>query len=120
MNIYRRSQAHDTKCIVVLLRADVTVTGRYYYVTMEVPFCDSVAKSGVTLQYRSSTLSMYGVRNSALSKTFVMITIIFITIHQTHYEKSDWSRAFNQFTIAFQLDMINTISAAGIAHFGKE
>ena len=36
-------------------------------------------------------------------------------IHQTHYEKSDWSRAFNQFTIACELDMINTISAADIA-----
>ena len=33
-------------------------------------------------------------------------------IHQTHYEKSDWSRAFNQFTIACKLDMINAISAA--------
>ena len=32
--------------------------------------------------------------------TFVII------IHQTHYEKSDWSRAFNQFTIACELDMI--------------
>ena len=31
----------------------------------------------------------------------------FIIIHQTHYEKSDWSRAFNQFTIACELDMIN-------------
>ena len=31
-----------------------------------------------------------------------------IIIHQTHFEKSDWSRAFNQFTI----DMINAISAA--------
>ena len=41
-------------------------------------------------------------------------TIIFI-IHQTHYEKSDWSRAFNQFTIACELDMINVISAADIA-----
>ena len=29
-----------------------------------------------------------------------------IIIHQTHYEKSDWSRAFNQFTIACELDMI--------------
>ena len=36
------------------------------------------------------------------------------SIHQTHYEKSDWSRAFNQFTIACELDMINVISAAGI------
>ena len=36
-------------------------------------------------------------------------------IHQTHYEKSDWSRAFNQFTIACELDMINVISAADIA-----
>ena len=27
-----------------------------------------------------------------------------IIIHQTHYEKSDWSRAFNQFTIACELD----------------
>ena len=37
-----------------------------------------------------------------------------IIIHQTHYEKSDWSRAFNQFTIACELDMINVISAADI------
>ena len=36
-------------------------------------------------------------------------------IHQTHYEKSNWSRAFNQFTIACELDMINAISAADIA-----
>ena len=36
-------------------------------------------------------------------------------IHQTHYEKSDWSRAFNQFKIACELDMINAISAADIA-----
>ena len=38
-----------------------------------------------------------------------------IIIHQTHYEKSDWSRAFNQFTLARELDMINAISAADIA-----
>ena len=38
-----------------------------------------------------------------------------IIIHQTHYEKSDWSRAFNQFTIACELDMINAISVADIA-----
>ena len=41
--------------------------------------------------------------------------LILIIIHQTHYEKSDWSRAFNQFTIACELDMINAISAADIA-----
>ena len=40
--------------------------------------------------------------------------IIAFIIHQTHYEKSDWSRAFNQFTIACELDMINVISAAVI------
>ena len=53
------------------------------------------------------------------SKTAVFIIftylLIFIVIHQTHYEKSDWSRAFNQFTIACELDMINAISAADIA-----
>ena len=38
-----------------------------------------------------------------------------IIIHQTHYEKSDWSRAFNQFALASELDMINAISAADIA-----
>ena len=32
-----------------------------------------------------------------------------------HYEKSDWLRTFNQFTIACELDMINAISAADIA-----
>ena len=42
------------------------------------------------------------------------IRIWAIIIHQTHYEKSDWSRAFNQFTIACELDMINVISAADI------
>ena len=35
-----------------------------------------------------------------------------IIIHYTHSEKSDWSRAFNQFTIACELDMINVLSAA--------
>ena len=44
----------------------------------------------------------------------VSLLIAFI-IHQTHNEKSDWSRAFNQFTIACELDMINAISAADIA-----
>ena len=41
----------------------------------------------------------------------------FITciIHQTHYKKSDWSRALNQFTIACELDMINAISVVDIA-----
>ena len=43
-----------------------------------------------------------------------MTEINVFIIHQTHYEKSDWSRAFNQFTIAFELDMINKISAADI------
>jgi len=45
------------------------------------------------------------------------MVILGIVIHQTHYEKSDWSRAFNQFTIpvACELDMINAISAADIA-----
>ena len=34
-----------------------------------------------------------------------------IIIHQTHNKRSDWSRAFNQFTIACELYMINVISA---------
>ena len=38
--------------------------------------------------------------------------LIVIITHQTHYEKSDWSRAFHQFTIACELDMINVLSAA--------
>ena len=44
-----------------------------------------------------------------------MLPTIVIIINQTHYENSDWSRAFNQFTIASELDMINAISAADIA-----
>ena len=44
-------------CIVVLLRADVTVTGRWCCVTIQMAYCDSVAKSGDILQYRSSILS---------------------------------------------------------------
>ena len=46
-----------------------------------------------------------------------LLEICHIIIHQTHNENSDWSRAFNQFTIACELDMINVnaISAADIA-----
>ena len=44
----------------------------------------------------------------------IKLYIIIIIIHQTHYEKSDWSRAFYQFTIACELDMINVIPAADI------
>ena len=50
----------------------------------------------------------------------IKIVLIKIIIHQTHYEKSDWSRAFNQFTIACELDMINAISAADIAFYHVE
>ena len=49
-------------------------------------------------------------QNNKLIPSFILIII-----HQTHYEKSDWSRACNQFTIACELDMINAISAADIA-----
>ena len=45
--------------------------------------------------------------------------LIYIIIHQIHYEKSEWSRAFNQFTIACELDMINAISAADIADIAR-
>ena len=38
---------------------------------------------------------LWGLRNTYKS-THKRITIFII--HQTHYEKSDWSRAFNQFT----------------------
>ena len=49
------------------------------------------------------------------SLTSSLVPVTDIIIHQTHYEKSDWSRAFNQFTIACELDMINAISAVDIA-----
>ena len=53
---------------------------------------------------------------SGIGRACRIIERIFrIIIHQTHYEKSDWSRAFNQFTIAFELGMINAISDADIA-----
>ena len=39
-------------------------------------------------------------------------TIKAIIIHQTHYEKSDWSRAFNQFTIACELDIAFIMSSS--------
>ena len=47
-------------------------------------------------------------------KKDILYNLMGIIIHQTH-EKSDWSRAFNQFTIACELDMINVISAADMA-----
>ena len=58
--------------------------------------------------------NLYRDVNDVVQKAFTVL-IRGIIIHQTHYEKSDWSRAFNQFTIACELDMINAISAADIA-----
>ena len=57
------------------------------------------------------TLRAYIEPNCSCKKA---VEITGIIIHQTHYEKSDWSRAFNQFTIACELDMINAVSAADI------
>ena len=39
-------------------------------------------------------------------------TLTDFIIYQTHYEKSNWPRAFSQFS---ELDMVNAISAADIA-----
>ena len=55
-----------------------------------------------------------GFNQSETGKHFEWIIMTTI-IHQTHYEKSHWSRAFNQFTIVCKLDMINAISVAYIA-----
>ena len=54
-------------------------------------------------------------REKWLTLNVLIISTVKFIIHQTRYEKSDWSRAFNQFTIACELDMINAISAADIA-----
>ena len=66
-------------------------------------------------------------RNQAINKQLNWINTAYVNkwsftfkiklfiIHQTHCEKSDWSRAFNQFTIACELEMINAVSAADIA-----
>ena len=58
---------------------------------------------------------MVSPQDVGMAKSETARHIIAIIIHETHYEKSDWSRAFNQFTIACELDMINAISAADIA-----
>ena len=52
---------------------------------------------------------------SSLAPDWLQPLLTSFIIHQTHYEKSDWSRAFNQFTIACELGMIIAISAADIA-----
>ena len=53
-------------------------------------------------------------RGPDVAQNTVSADNVFI-MHQTHYEKSDWSRAFIQFTIASKLDMINSIFAADVA-----
>ena len=60
-------------------------------------------------------LTIRGAKRAGWGGNLISIIIFIIIIHQTHYEKSEWSRAFNQFTIACELDMINAISAADIA-----
>ena len=52
--------------------------------------------------------------NMWLKSRLSKLQILEIIIYQTHYEKSDWLRAFNQFTIACELDIINAIPAADI------
>ena len=67
-----------------------------------------------TLNFQKFKVALNPLRR--ILNTYICTYFIFnIIIHQTHYQKSDWSRAFNQFTIACELDMINAISAADIA-----
>ena len=66
----------------------------------------TMTESGALVYLLSAMVLKFGLKNC---------DITVIIIHQTHYETSDWSRAFNQFTIACELDMINAISAADIA-----
>ena len=68
-----------------------------------------------TDERRKETI-VYVIRFHHLTKklTNIKFNYIIFIIHHIHYEKSDWSRAFNQFTIACELDMINAISAADI------
>ena len=63
----------------------------------------------------SVSLRALGVSEGAHTICLCSRLLFYIIIHQTHFEKSDWSTAFNQFTIACELDMINAISAADIA-----
>ena len=54
--------------------------------------------------------------------TCTVVNLYYITgiiIHQTHYEKSDWSRAFNQFTIACELYMINASQKDWVEAYGQ-
>ena len=60
-----------------------------------------------------AAVSLFQQTNMALVTSCTRLFNIII-IHQTHYEKSDWSRAFNQFTIACELDKINVLTAADI------
>ena len=74
-----------------------------------------IPKFGVNQASFKINKEMYGVRTLVQTASGWPYISLFIIIHQTHYEKSDWSRAFNQFTIACELHMINAISAADIA-----
>ena len=74
--------------------------------------CDRSMRSGTELA-REIQLTDWSTAGN-LSNQSSEVQIPRVIIHQTHYEKSDWSRAFNQFTIACELDMINAIYAADI------
>ena len=73
---------------------------------------DSVKKLVLGVPTKSCSLDSVPTKvvKECLDELVPLLTVIII--HQTHYEKSDWSRAFNQFTIACELDMINVLSAA--------
>ena len=72
------------------------------------------AGSSLSPDLRIGTMSAFFHGSGKVLKVKELL-IRLVIIHQTHYEKSDWSRAFNQFTIACELDMINAISVADIA-----
>ena len=60
--------------------------------------------------YKGSYQITYILDSLFQPKQFVLLYI------RLTMKESDWSRAFNQFTIACELDMINAISAADIAY----
>ena len=67
-----------------------------------------------TLELFSAYPRLYNSAASPASRLRSAVSLAII-IHQTHYEKSDWSRGFNQCSVACELDMINAIPAADVA-----
>ena len=97
-------------CLGLLLNIDSCLVKKKYYLLLSHTGSACCKSWGLWQRY------------SSVSHSQIFILLPFhhwLSANTSYYKKSDWSREFDQYSIACEIDTINAISAANIANHVK-